>query len=186
MADVIHRTTLQHLRRVNTPDYPFSDWIGGVNVDGTNSAPLNLAAVSGVAKKHWKIVGDTVAEMSQAEKDAVDAAEAVASTSAKEAAIKSEVLHDPLEGFTIDIQASGLTLTVNINSIVVDDITTVAADPTNTKTVNLCYVLSGDTLAVQAFEKTTGEYAALAAGDRVVKDLGEWTVPANGTTLTGV
>ena len=37
------------------------------------SAP-DLSAVAGVPVKYWKIVGDVVTEMSQAEKDAVDAA----------------------------------------------------------------------------------------------------------------
>ena len=64
MSDVINRTTLQQLSSVNSPDYPSAEWIH--NPD--------LSAVSGVAKMYWKIVGDDVLEMTQAEKDAVDAA----------------------------------------------------------------------------------------------------------------
>jgi len=64
MSDVIHRTTLEQRVSVNTPDYPVEEWI--INPD--------LSAVQGVAKKYWKIVGDDVQEMTQTEKDAVDAA----------------------------------------------------------------------------------------------------------------
>jgi hypothetical protein len=63
MASVLHRTTKVFLDSANTPDYPESDWI--INPD--------LSSVSSVAVKYWKIVGDSVQEMSQAEKDEVDA-----------------------------------------------------------------------------------------------------------------
>ena len=64
MADVLNRTTLQYLQSVNTPDYPVVDWV--INPD--------LSGVAGVPQKYWKLTGDVVSEMSQAEKDAVDAA----------------------------------------------------------------------------------------------------------------
>lgn len=64
MADVINRTTKAYLRSVNTPDYPTADWI--VNPD--------LSSLVEVPQKYWKVVGDTVVEMDQSEKDAVDAA----------------------------------------------------------------------------------------------------------------
>lgn len=66
MADVVNRTTVQYLQSVNTPDFPVEDWI--INPD--------LSALTGVPQKYWKVVGDTVVEMTQPEKDAVDAAEA--------------------------------------------------------------------------------------------------------------
>ena len=64
MANVINRTTLEQKFSVNTPDYPVDIWI--INPDMSN--------VVGVPKKYWKIEGDLVLEMNQAEKDAVDAA----------------------------------------------------------------------------------------------------------------
>ncbi len=64
MADVVNKTTLQHLRSVNTPDFPTADWL--INPD--------LSAVAAVPNKYWKIVAGSVVEMTQAEKDAVDAA----------------------------------------------------------------------------------------------------------------
>jgi hypothetical protein len=63
MANVLHRTTKEYRTSVNTPDYPVSDWI------------INPVILPLVARKYWKIVGDTVQEMSLAEKQAVDTAE---------------------------------------------------------------------------------------------------------------
>jgi hypothetical protein len=65
MATVLNRTTKQLIKSVNTPDYPESDWI--IDPD--------LSGVVGVTTKYWVITGDVVSEMSQAEKDVVDAAE---------------------------------------------------------------------------------------------------------------
>lgn len=65
MANVLHRTTKQYFQSVNTPDYPTIDWI--INPD--------LSAVTGFDSKYWIITGDVVTLMSQAERDAVDAAD---------------------------------------------------------------------------------------------------------------
>ena len=64
MANVLNRTTLAYLLSVNTPDYPTESWV--INPD--------MSAVSAVAAKYWKLTGDVVSEMSQGEKDTVDAA----------------------------------------------------------------------------------------------------------------
>jgi len=63
MADVLQRTTKEQRFSVHTPDYDPAIWI--INPD--------LSGVVGVPKKYWKIEGDTVSEMNQSEKDAVDA-----------------------------------------------------------------------------------------------------------------
>jgi len=67
MANVLNRTTLRYLRSVNTPDYPTSDWI--INPD--------ISAVDGVLPQYWKLDGDTVLPMTEAEMDAYDASSAV-------------------------------------------------------------------------------------------------------------
>ena len=66
MGSFLHRTTKQYLQSADPNELPedLSNYI---------SAP-DLSAVAGVPVKYWKIVGDVVTEMSQAEKDAVDAA----------------------------------------------------------------------------------------------------------------
>lgn len=79
MADVVNRTTVQYLRSVNTPDYPTGSWI--INPD--------LSALASVPEKYWKVVGDTVVEMTAGEKAAVDAA-AIAAAPTRE-----NVLIDP-------------------------------------------------------------------------------------------
>ena len=68
MANVVHRTTKEYRRSVNTPDFDSGTWI--INPD--------MTALVGVPNKYWNISGDLVTEMSQNEKDTLDAAEAVA------------------------------------------------------------------------------------------------------------
>lgn len=72
MANVLNRTTRQYLASVNTPDYPVAEWI----------VEPDLSAVAGFPAKYWAIVGDMVSLMSQAERDAVDAAELAAARDA--------------------------------------------------------------------------------------------------------
>lgn len=64
--DVINRTTLRYLKSVNEPDYPEPEWKWGPD----------MSQVAGVSPLYWK--WDAVAErpipMTQAERDAVDAA----------------------------------------------------------------------------------------------------------------
>jgi len=62
MADVLNRLTKQFLRSVNTPDYPEADWL--INPD--------LSRVTGIPWRYWKIVGESVVEMTTEEKAIVD------------------------------------------------------------------------------------------------------------------
>lgn len=73
MADVLHKTAdpVDYRESVNTPDYDPTDWF--INPD--------VSAVAAVEQKYWKRpLTDPVAEMTQGEKDAVDAALASAAT----------------------------------------------------------------------------------------------------------
>lgn len=70
MADVINRTAtargiFRFIRSVNTPDFDPAVWL--INPD------VRTVRGAGVPERHWKVVGDTVVEMSAAEKAAVDA-----------------------------------------------------------------------------------------------------------------
>lgn len=95
---------------------------------------------------------------------------------------------DPLAGYTVSAVASGLTVTTTIDPLVVDDVTTVTADPTDTKYVLILYVFdeSLDVFALNAYEKTTGTYADLDEDEVLVSEIGEWSVVANGTELVEV
>jgi hypothetical protein len=62
MADVINRLSREYRRSVNTPDYHLSDWL--INPD--------LSRVAGVPWRYWKIVGESVVEMTTEEKAIVD------------------------------------------------------------------------------------------------------------------
>lgn len=91
MAVVLHRTTRQLLRSVNTPDYPEADWI--INPD--------LRAVAGFASKYWIITGDDVSLMSQAQRDAVDADEIEAARDAL--AAQFDGLEDLMRAFGLAV-----------------------------------------------------------------------------------
>lgn len=72
--NAIHRTTLEFRRSVNEPDFPEPTWKWNPDMSG----------VAGVAAQYWKAPADWNApgagplEMTQGEKDAVDAAAAAA------------------------------------------------------------------------------------------------------------
>ncbi len=87
MADVVHRTTVQYLRSVHTPDYPIGTWIHDPD----------LSALSGVPQEHWKVVGDTVVEMNATEKEAVDFPAAVANKISAVDSRTSELIDDGFE-----------------------------------------------------------------------------------------
>lgn len=66
MGDYLHRTTKQYLQSWSPNDLPepLANYI----------EDPDLSAVVGVPPKYWVITGDVITEMSQGEKDAVDAA----------------------------------------------------------------------------------------------------------------
>lgn len=62
MSNIVNKTTMQYLKSVNTPDYNETIW--WINPTLPNCI-----------QKYWKNDSGSLAEMSQAEKDAVDIAE---------------------------------------------------------------------------------------------------------------
>lgn len=72
MADVLNRTTKAYLTSVNTPDFDVADWI--INPDLSGVLPQEPNSI------YWNIAGDVVTEMTQPEKDAVNAAASAAQT----------------------------------------------------------------------------------------------------------
>jgi hypothetical protein len=106
-----------------------------------------------------------------------------------EAAIKNALFADPLEGFLPSVVAVGLQITVDVDPVIVGDVTNVVADPTDTKfiLVSMSYNQGTDLFAVVVREKTTGAYADLESPDEIlVDDLKEFSLVASGTTLVEV
>jgi len=68
----LERTTLQYLRSVNDPDYPLVDYLP--IAPGSPEQTL----IDTVPRQYLKLTGDVLSEMTQGEKDAVDAAQAAA------------------------------------------------------------------------------------------------------------
>lgn len=83
---------------------------------------------------------------------------------------------------------SGLNITTNVGTYVVGDVTAVTAHATETKYVKISIQIndSNGVVEVLSREKTTGEYAAIAAGKTFGADLKEFSVPALGTVLTEI
>ena len=75
MATVVHKTTLEVRYSVNTPEYDPAVWL-------VNPPSVSTLDNQRVPKKYWKRNGSDVSEMSQVEKDAVDAAAAVVAAAA--------------------------------------------------------------------------------------------------------
>ena len=65
IGNVLNRTTKHYHTDVDLTQYAEADWIHDPD----------LSAVEDVMRRYWNIVGDTVTEMSQASKEAVDAAD---------------------------------------------------------------------------------------------------------------
>ena len=78
MADVLNRTDKRYLKSVNTPDFDVADWI--INPDLSGVLPQEPNSI------YWNIAGDVVTEMTQPEKDAVNAAIAATQTTNNRAA----------------------------------------------------------------------------------------------------
>ncbi len=80
MPNYLHRTTKQYLQSISPSSLP---------EPAANYIFMpDLSAVVGVPPMYWIITGDVVSEMSQAEKDAVDAA---GLSDARDGAIQDEV-----------------------------------------------------------------------------------------------
>ncbi len=146
------------------------------------SAPVVIAA--GVPQKYYKVSAGVAVEMSQAEKDVVDATV----DPAVEQLVKERTLSSPLDDIAVSVTAALLVITSSIESLVDDDETTIVADPTDTKFALVCYVYndSTDAFSLQVFEKTTGLYADLLPPEYLVEALAEFSVVAGGTELVEV
>jgi len=81
MANVLNRTTKEFRRSVNTPDFPVENWI--INPDMSSLIETN--------PKYWVVEGDTIRDMTDVEKDVVDANEASAAESVAKTAAKAVI-----------------------------------------------------------------------------------------------
>lgn len=108
MANVLNRTTKEYLISVNTPDYPEVTWI--INPD--------LSGVEGVPSKYWKITGDTISEMNQSEKNAVDAVLLPGIKESKKNQLRNDSDNFVInQGYTTDIKSSLLSMYSDGNKI---------------------------------------------------------------------
>ncbi len=186
MADILHKETAEYRLRQDTGKFvpPFTDrWF--INPP--------VGHMGGIPNKYWHIDAETlpVREKTQTEKDVVDAAELASHNVQTKAVFKQRLQSSavkPLAGYSNTVDIAGLAITVNINSVVVADATTIVADPTLTKTVKVCYVFNetSDEFEIIVFERTDGLYEELAGDEEIFACLGEWGVGPAGTELLPV
>lgn len=179
MANVLHRTTLEYKTSVNTPNFPVETWI--INPD--------LTSVSGIPNKYWKISGDNVLSMNSSEMASVDQFFNTQSGTQFKSTILNIIAPDPFAGVSGTVSVSGgLNLVTNIPNLIFNDVTTVSSDPSFTKNVRISVVYStvSGTFGVVAREKTTDNFSELLDKELLTKDLAEFFVVANGSTLTPV
>ena len=102
--------------------------------------------------------------------------------------IRATLVSDTMTNVPVSTVVAGLQITTNIDGLIINDITIVVADPLLTKYIRLSYVYheDTDTFTVEGYERTDGEYAPYGPPDYLVRELGEWYVVANGTTLVPV
>lgn len=117
MASVLNRITKEYRASVNTPEFSAIDWI--INPD--------ISAVISQPSRYWKIVGDIVSLMSQAERDAVDAALLTAARDALAATLTST--EDLLRAFMLLVLDEFNAHTAKTNSLLtaIDNAGTLAA-----------------------------------------------------------
>lgn len=185
MSDVVNilADPVVYLTSVPSRKFPTTIWLRN---------PDLLLLLGFVDQKYWKVVGGvggTVEEMTQGEKDVVDAAELQALIDGIKDIIKSRLsLGSSISGFFTPVNVAGLVLTIDVGQLIVADQTTIVADGSLTKTVNptIVYNITSDTFSIEVFEKTDGLYADLADDEILAFDFGEWTVVASGTVLVPV
>lgn len=110
--DWVNRTTKRHIE--HTSPSKMTELFGGSFVDGSGNANStadwifnpDLSAVTSFATKYWIITGDLVALMSQAERDAVDAAELV---------VRRDAVADTLDQIEDILRAFALVVLDEIN-----------------------------------------------------------------------
>ncbi len=98
MANVLNRSTKEFIVSANTVNYPVANWIHDPD----------MSAVDGFPSRYWTITGDTVSLMSQAERDAVDAALLVANRN---------VLADEIDQVESFMRAFALVLLDEFNDV---------------------------------------------------------------------
>lgn len=101
MANVINKTTLEAKRSVNTPDFDAADWLIYQAADAAA-----WAAATAIPRKYRKLSagGGAVEEMSQAEKDVVDAADAAVEAERQRAIADLDDIRNQFAAIRDDIQ----------------------------------------------------------------------------------
>lgn len=188
MSTLLDRTTLKYRARIS-PDAV--KW-----PDSTHLTDGDYSAVSGQPQKYWvnPVVGSSVLLMDQTARDAVDVALAAVNVLVAESRLEATigVPVNPLAGEVWSITDSGLAITVTHDPLIGGFVHTVVADASDMTSIQVLMMYEADPdsgddkFFIRVFEKTTGEYGDIPAGEVVFDNLGDYTLAANGTDLVKV
>lgn len=139
--------------------------------------------------KYWiNEPADNLREMTQPEKDVVDAAiEAARIQAIKDSII--EALSEPVVITTLSESSSavGLTITTNVTDIIVDDEFIATSDTNFEKFFNVTLSLNTDSeiFTIHVFERTSEDsFGDVPEGQKTVNLIDTYQLDAGGTTLT--
>jgi hypothetical protein len=101
MSRVVNKTTFESIDSANTPDYSTDDWL-------VNPASFDALVSGSVPRKYWKVnaTDDDLEEMTQTEKDVVDASEFPGNVVAKIEQASAEVRAYIIARYDEDTQSS--------------------------------------------------------------------------------
>jgi len=181
MPDVIHRTTRDArgaLLQRSSMHAPGAEWL---------SSPT-FAQVQGIPRKYWKVAGETVVEMTIAEKSAMNTLLRQARRSSQQQRVEDGLATDGLvAGLDRSVVVTGLELRVSVGDLLTDDLTVLAADPVSQKHVRALLVRRMASPApvhvVLVLERTDGLFASLTRQETTIAVLGDWTISPNGAEL---
>ncbi len=80
MADVVHRTTREHLRSVNTPEFPVADWIRNPDMRDVTQGVGDPDPEALWHSRYWTITGDLITLRNAAARAVIDSAKDAGTT----------------------------------------------------------------------------------------------------------
>lgn len=167
---------------VNTTQFDSNDFFLFVKVDPVVVLPPDPII-------YWiNEPADNLREMTQPEKDVVDAAiEAARIQSIEDTIIALLSIPPTIQALSEASTSTGLTITTNVTDLIVDDMVTVAADSTFEKFFRVVLILNivSSIFSIKVFERTSAQkFNILDDNERQVLIIDNYQLDAAGATLT--
>ena len=186
MSIIINRTTGRvHPRESPDPvRFPNSGYVTDPDLSALGGGRYPYPALH----RHHKIDGNAVVDKSDVEKLAADEELLALKIESEKASLLAVERVSPVAMLDTTVDVVGLEITVSVGLITSNEKVTVVADVSDEKRVRLLYAHNKKSglFYVVPLERTTGDYDFLSPDETDLGEIGEWSVPANGTELTEV